>query len=96
MNYTPVTHAHYYVSEASLTCSLLALLCSIRKYEQGPNSGSLDYFAIGMITFILPIEIMTGINSRLIEPLRTNAFVRTFGILVCRTLLSRINKSITS
>ena len=80
MNYTPVTHAHYYLSVASLTCSLLALLCSIRKYEQGPNSDTLDYFAIGMITFIPPIDIIQGIKYRLIELLRTNALVRTYFI----------------
>ena len=80
MNYTPVTHEHYYVSVASLTCSLLALLCSIRKYEQGPNTDTLTYFAIGMITFIVSIEIIQGLNSRLIELLRTNALVRTYFI----------------
>ena len=44
------------------------------------NSDTLDYFAIGIITFILPIDIIQGIKYRLIELLRTNALVRTYFI----------------
>ena len=51
-----------------------------RIIEMIVNSDTLDYFAIGIITFILPIDIIQGIKYRLIELLRTNALVRTYFI----------------